>query len=287
MTRSEEKNRAIMMRWYDAMWGGCDSSEIVNCMAPQYRRHSLLGADDIVDKEIYSARVDSVAAGEEVNDFAYLTIVEGDFVATLGCYIFGSGDKSDQWDWVQLFRMENHRLAETWLVGMGASKLKQAIPSPANAWNATFIPGQHAVGMSDTKYVVKQWYEHLAAGTDGAACLQPDLSAHDMRETAAKLSAAEFQARWRDYMQQDKATDMHLFLIEENDMVVATGLWRLGDDRREWNWVQGFRMQDGLIAESWITSIGGTDTSIAHSPQIKWDASVLPANSVRFGTDVD
>jgi len=47
--------------------------------------------------------------------------------------------------------------------------------------------------------------------------------------------------------------------------------------------VPAFRIEDGKIAQAWLTSIGGTDASLKHSTEICWSADVIPDCAVRVG----
>lgn len=282
MTTIETANRATMRRWYNEMWGKTDSSKIKDCIAPEYLRHDVTGANNTVTIESYTAMTKAGMDGKLVTDFTYVTLTEGGFIGTLARYCFGEGE---QWDWIQLFRLENARLAETWLPGMGGTETR-AYPLPVNAWTRDELPEQSQSPMSAGKAAVKAWFEHLAAGIDASQYLCPVVRSHDMLDMDTALDAPAFQNRWRSLMKNDVARDLKLFLIEENDMVMAAGMWTLGDDGREWNWVQAFRLENNKIVQSWITSIGGTDGSIMHSSAPKWSRDVLPQNATRFGANV-
>lgn len=282
MNDHENANRATMERWYNEMWGKTDSSKIKDFVAPEYLRHDVTGANNIVTVESYTAMTKAGMDGKVVNDFTYVTIVEGDFIGTFARYAFGDGE---QWDWVQLFRLENGRLLETWLPGMGGTETR-GYPKPEDTWLENTVPDQNRSTMSAAKNTIRAWFEHLAAGTDATDYLCQSVRSHDMNKSDIELDASAFQSRWRSLMQNDTASGLKLFVIEEHDLAIATGMWTLGEDKREWNWVQAFRLKDGKIAQSWITSIGGTDASIVQSPEIRWERSVLPENATRFGVKV-
>lgn len=274
MMNKQLENRATIEKWYNDMWGKADSSRIGECIADEYLRHDLTGANNRVTAESYAAMVDASLASCPVRHFTYFAVVEGDFIGTMGRFLI---QESTQWDWVQLFRAEQARLAETWLPGMGGT-LVEAFPRPDIAWTDSTVPKQALAPMTPEKAVVREWYESLAHNRDATSCLAPKIRAHDLKSTDTELTAVAMQERWRDLMQQDQVTELELFLIQEGDFVFATGKWLLGEDSREWNWVQAFRLQNGQIAEYWITSIGGTDTSIKHM-LMTWGENVLPGNS--------
>lgn len=282
MNPNENANRATMERWYNEMWGQTNSSKIKDCIAPEYLRHDVTGANNIVTVDSYTAMTKAGMEGKIVNDFTYVTVAEGDFIGTFARYLFGDGE---QWDWVQLFRLEYNRLAETWLPGMGGTETR-AFPADVNAWTGVEIPDQSQIPMTANKSIVKTWFEHLAAGKDAADCLRSTVRVHDMLDIDVELDAAAVQERWRSLMQKDTASELKLFLIEENDIVIATGMWALGDEKREWNWVQAFRLENGKIAQTWITSIGGTDGSIVQSPTHIWGPRILPENATRLGAEI-
>lgn len=282
MTAQQSQNLAILQRWYDEMWGRPDPSILPELVAETYLRHDVTGANNSVTPAEYQAMVTHAVGHEDVRDFSYFLVAEGDFVAALGRYVLKEGR---QWDWVQLFRVGPNGLSETWLPGMGGHE-PRAIPNPDFAWTKGTIPDLQHDETNLTKQVVSLWYERLMAGSEVTGLLAPEVRWHDMIEANAALSGHDVQHRMRDLMKNDHATDLDLHLVQSGDFVVATGMWQLGEDQREWNWVQAFRIENGLIAESWLTSIGGTDTSIKHLPQTCWTIDVMPTESVRFGSQV-
>lgn len=282
MTAQQSRNLAILQRWYNEMWGRPDPSILPELVAEKYLRHDVTGANNRVTPAEYQAMVTHAVGDEDVQDFSYFLIAEGDFVAALGRYVLKEGR---QWDWVQLFRVGRNGLSETWLPGMGGHE-PHAIPNPDFAWTKGTIPGLQHDETNATKQVVSNWYEQLMTGKEVTDLLAPEVRWHDMIEADTAFSGHDVQQRMRDFMQNDHATDLELHLVQSGDFVVATGMWQLGKDQREWNWVQAFRIENGLIAESWLTSIGGTDTSIKHLPQTRWTIDVMPAGSVRFGSQV-
>ena len=295
MTAQQSRVLAILERWYNEMWGRPDPSILPELVAETYLRHDVTGANNRVTPAEYQAMVTHAVGHEDVRDFSYFLVADGDFVAALGRYVLKEGR---QWDWVQLFRVGPNGLSETWLPGMGGYE-PLAVPNPDFAWTKGTIPGPHHDETDPTKQegsdwyerritkqVVSHWYERLMTGSEVTSLLAPEVRWHDMIEADAVLSGQDLQKRMRDLMQNDQATDLDLHLVQSGDFVVATGMWQLGKDQREWNWVQAFRIENGLIAESWLTSIGGTDTSIKHLPQTRWTIDVMPAESTRFGSEV-
>lgn len=282
MSANLNKNKMTMTRWYNDMWGRCDSSKVQFCIAPEYLRHDLTGANNIVTVESYSRTVDRHVASKWIKDFKYIAIVEGDFIGTMARYLIGD---ELQWDWVQLFRTENNLLAETWLPGLGGNDAR-SIPTPVTAWCGSEVPSQELLPMTDSKALVKAWYEALAAGQDATELLARSVRNHDITTADATLEAGAFQQHWRGLMQHDNADDLKLFLMQEGDMVFAVGMWSVGADKREWNWVQAFRIDAGRIAETWLPSIGGTDASLTQTTDNCWALDVIPDNGVHIGRDI-
>lgn len=278
MNNIEQANRATLTKWYDQVWGKADSSLAASCIGPQYLRHDITGANNLLTAEEYKAIIELGVGHLVVTDFTYLIITEGDYVGTLGRYLL---KENVQWDWVQLFRLENARLVETWLPGMGGTE-DYCFGKPENAWLGTEVPNQDALPMTPNKVVIKSWYDHLANGTDGRDCLAQHVRTHDIIDADTTVDAPSFYERFHDLMQRDPASDVKLFLMQQEDIVLATGMWTLGDDKRQWNWVQAFRLENEKIVQAWLPAIGGTDASLVHSHDVLWADGVLPSNSTRI-----
>ena len=123
-------NLSTLQRWYDDMWGKCNNALVPDIAAPRYLRHDITGANNLMTSEQYRDLIGLGLDGEEVTDFSYFLIAEGDYVASLGRYILTKGR---QWDWVQLFRLENAAMVETWLPGMGGTD-PFGFPQAHNMW---------------------------------------------------------------------------------------------------------------------------------------------------------
>lgn len=282
MTETEKRNLERLQSWYHNMWGACNPHLVPEHAADFYLRHDPSGPATRLSNLQYRDICVIAMEGRKTTDFQFFFIGEGDFVAALGRLIFSDGE---QWDWVQLFRLEDARLAETWLPAMGVD-VPIGYPRPENAWDDAAIPEQDDSDFDSHKQRVKSWYEDLAAGKDITRHLAPAVRWSDMQDADITLTPEELQARLKQHMQGDTAEGMKLHLIGEGDYVVATGLWSLGDDKRRWNWVQAFHLEDGLIARFWGNAIGGTDASIAYGPNSLWSQDVLPADCTRIGESV-
>jgi predicted SnoaL-like aldol condensation-catalyzing enzyme len=199
-------------------------------------------------------------------------------VASLGRYILTKGR---QWDWVQTFRLENAAMVETWLPAMGGTDVL-AYPQPHNVWTGTEIPS--ALPMTASKQLIANWYQHIVnrgACVDAAKYFADNVRVHDNINADVTLAPASYQERHvESQLQCEHISDFQLFMIEEGDMVVAVGSWRL-DNKRQWDWVQAFQIEGGKVSRTWLPGIGGDDTSLKHSPETAWCAAAMPANSSR------
>lgn len=273
-----EQNRATLQRWYNEMWGQCNNALIPQIAAPHYLRHDITGANNRMTSEQYRDLVGLGLAGESVREFEYFLVAEGDYVASLGRYVLNSGR---QWDWVQLFRLENAAMVETWLPGMGGTD-PFGYPQPHNVWTGTEIPPP--LPLTPRKRVVQSLFVDVWAG--GQFALLDELLAggirlHDHTAADCKLTAAGYAALVEAKLAGRSVHGLQLFMIEEGDFVVAVACCKAGDSA-QWDFVQAFRFEDLRIAESWLPAIGGNDTSLQHDAATAWPRGVMPAGSVRL-----
>jgi len=120
-----EETKAVLHRWYDEMWGQGNWQLVTELAGPVYTRHETGGTNDITAED-YQQIVKGFCEGATFTDLAYRLIAEGDRVCAVGQWKVNG----EQWDWVQQFRVENHRLVETWLSGIAtASNWSAAVVS--------------------------------------------------------------------------------------------------------------------------------------------------------------
>lgn len=277
-----EENRATLQRWYDKMWGECNFSLVPDIAAPQYLRHDITGANRLMTSQEYSDMIALGLDGQAVTHFTYFLVAEGDYVASLGRYILKEGR---QWDWVQLFRLEDAAMVETWLPGMGGTDLL-GYPQPHNVWTGTEVPAP--LPMTARKQLVQDFYQQVfVANQPGKAghYLAPEVRVHDNIGRDDRLSPQGYYERMAGQVDGDTITDFKLFMIEEGDMVVAVGSWRI-DGERQWDWVQAFHIAGDRIVRAWMPAIGGDDTSLQHGPGTAWGRECMPAASTLIGADI-
>ena len=128
LTTTEQRNIQTLSRWYNEMWGQCNADLIPEFVNTHYLRHDMTGANNRLKPEEYQAMTRMGSEGREVEDFTYYLIAEEDYVGALGRYI---RDGNDQWDWVQIFRLEGLRIRaklRRWMyrtVGFGSERSRR------------------------------------------------------------------------------------------------------------------------------------------------------------------
>ena len=276
-----EKNRATLQRWYNEMWGKCNNALIPQIAAPQYLRHDITGANNLMTSEQYRDLVGLGLHGESVKEFEYFLVAEADYVASIGRYVLNSGR---QWDWVQMFRLENAAMVETWLPGMGGTDIF-GFPQPHNVWTGKEVPP--ALPMTDKKNVVRTWLEEVWVNGNIekiSELLTDNFRIHDHTCADRTVNVVEYQRELRERFAENSINDMQLFMIEEGDMVVAVVSWKITNTEtngsKQWDFVQAFRLEELRLAETWLPAIGGNDTSLIHNEKTAWGRGIMPVGSV-------
>lgn len=275
-----ETSRKVLERWYDEMWAECNHTLVPEITRPMYIRHDITGANNEMKSEDYSALIALGTDGETVADFSYYLIAEENYVGAIGRLVFES---KRQWDWVQLFRVEDSRLAETWLPGMGGND-PFGFPQEWTHWQGTEIPqALKSDSLIETaqKKMIREYYETvwLAGATEKLGqYFASELRMHDTTAAMRDLSLAEYQEEIKQQVSRTQPRDMQLFMVEESDYVIATASWKIAGDK-QWDLTQAFRFENKKIVETWIPSIGGTDDSLNLGEHSIWPIEVMPKNS--------
>ena len=113
--------------------------------------------------------------------------------------------------------------------------------------------------------------------------LSPALRIHDNVDADSTLDPETYFDRMDTQMASETVSDLKLFIIEQNDMVVAAGSWWLDARQKQWDWVQAFQIQDQKIVRTWLPAIGGNDESLSHGPKTAWPLDAMPQTSTRLG----
>lgn len=273
--RNLEQNRAVLQRWYDQMWGRTDFDLIPEIAAPEYLRHDMTGANNLMPAEAYRDMLKPMLGHVGVQEFSYYLACEGDYLGALGRYILQGGV---QWDWVQVFRIENGKLAETWLTGMGGSN-PMGFPHPRNAWvTGNEIP-KTQLPVTPNKQAVLDWLESLTDSQTHAQVFANKVRIHDLLNADRSVSSKQYDQEMRGLLNGRTVSDFKHFLIEENNVVFAVSSWKLNDGS-QWDWVQAFQFSNGKIIRTWLPTIGGTDASLKMGPETRWAVNAMPEESI-------
>lgn len=276
MTTNTEQTRSTISRWYNEWWGKLDLEIIEDIVAEKYMRHDLTGASTLMAAKDYRDIMAFVIEGEKINHFSYFLIVEDSYVMALGHFILNEGR---QWDWVQMFRIENERMAETWMPGMGGAD-PFGFPNPNNVWDCSEIPSP--LPESPMKKVVSDYFQKVYIEEDLQAAnnfMAPRIRVHDNLGSDVEMSCGEYVERMRLQINGSSITDAQFFMVGENNYIGLIATWVIDGERR-WDWAQAFKFEKGVIAETWLSVIGGNDTSISHDAKHKWQQSVMPDESI-------
>ena len=110
---STEESRQAVEHWYREMWGKQQWELVPDLAGPTYTRHESGGTSQ-VSAEDYQTLVKSFCESVTISDLRFQLLAEADRVTAIGTWKIDG----NQWDWVQVFRVEEGRLVETWLSGI-------------------------------------------------------------------------------------------------------------------------------------------------------------------------
>lgn len=279
-------NKATLQHWYNDMWAECNHTLVPEVTTPIYLRHDITGAHNAMKSQDYSDMVALGTADHTVTDFSYNLIAEGDYVASMGRLVFHN---DRQWDWVQIFRLENAKLAETWLPGMGGND-PFCVPQAWTAWDDKVIPTQSSKlppQNTPQKKVITEWFEQVYQGqnVDVLEHICTDsFTLHDLEQANQHISRAKLKEQVAKQLHGTTISNLALFMIEESDLVVAIAnyqLIRADGETVQHDISQAFRFANGMISETWLPSIGGTDDSLNLGPHSMWPDGVIPGTVYR------
>ena len=115
---STEESRAVIHRWYDEMWSKKNTDLIPELVGPEYTRHEIHAGTNgkrVVTAEEYREQSAAFCADWTITDMRYNLTAEDDRVSVIGTWKING----QQMDWVQCFRIENGKIVETWVGGLG------------------------------------------------------------------------------------------------------------------------------------------------------------------------
>ena len=117
----EEKNKAVIRRWVDEMYAEARWELVEELAGPLYIRHEPSGTFTVTVEEQMALLKERYSGREEAQsrEGSYELFAEGDKVCMLGTfkgYRIGGG-YNDVYNYVQVFRLEDGKIVETWFPG--------------------------------------------------------------------------------------------------------------------------------------------------------------------------
>jgi hypothetical protein len=166
-------------------------------------------------------------------------------------------------------------MVETWLPGMGGTD-PFGFPQAWSAWQGGEIPA--ALPDSQQQRCIREFYQQRWLGNDPSSLsnfVAEHIVVHDTQQEGQKLSRQEYNDSISEQLLSRDISDIKLFMVEEGNLVIAVASWQVNDDK-QWDFTQAFRLVDGLIVETWLPSIGGTDDTLALGSHSRWSKGVIP-----------
>jgi predicted SnoaL-like aldol condensation-catalyzing enzyme len=118
----EEKNKAVIRRWVDEVYTERRFELMPELAGPLYIRHESTGTFTVSIEDHRKTLKERYGGLEKAHGskYSYQLIAEGDKVCIFGTYIgFRKGGESDSdvYNYVQVFRLFNGKIVETWFPG--------------------------------------------------------------------------------------------------------------------------------------------------------------------------
>ena len=120
----EEKNKAVVRRWVDEMYGEHNFDIMPELAGPLYHRHDPSGAYTVSVEEHIKTLKERYGGKDRQLEQSYRLFAEGDMVCMIGTskgYRKGGKTDHDVYNYVQAFRLENGKIVETWFPGFAAN----------------------------------------------------------------------------------------------------------------------------------------------------------------------
>jgi len=118
----EEKNKAVIRRWIEVMYGEGRFELMPELAGPKYLRHEKTGTFTVDVEDYWKVIRDRYGGAEKAKTLeqSYELIAEGDKVCIIGTsrgFREGGESDSDVLNYVQVFRLLNGKIVETWFPG--------------------------------------------------------------------------------------------------------------------------------------------------------------------------
>lgn len=120
----EERNKAVVRRWVDEMYGEHNFDIMPELAGPHYHRHDPKGAYTVTVEEHIKTLKERYGGQDRQLEQSYRLFAEGDMVCMIGTskgYRKGGETDSDIYNYVQAFRLENEKIVETWFSGFAVN----------------------------------------------------------------------------------------------------------------------------------------------------------------------
>jgi general stress protein 26/predicted SnoaL-like aldol condensation-catalyzing enzyme len=118
----EEKNKAVVHRWVDEMYAERRFDLMPELAGPLYIRHESSGTSTVTIEEHMKKTIERYGGPERIegSEQSYQLFAEGDKVCMIGTYKgYRKGGESDRdvYNFVQVFRLKDGKIVETWFPG--------------------------------------------------------------------------------------------------------------------------------------------------------------------------
>jgi hypothetical protein len=160
---------------------------------------------------------------------------EGNRVCVLYAIQSPDGDVSG----VQIYRIEDSKIAETWVSGSAAGQLWTWDPA---------ITGDKTPNAN--KAVIRRWYDEVYRHRDWQRVPEvagPVFLRHEATGTFEATAEEHSKRLLRGFESGAGPMVLEYQVIAGSDKVAVIGTY----PARGWNWVQAWRVRDGKLVESW------------------------------------
>ena len=117
----EERNKAVIRRWVDEMYAEARWELVEELAGPLYTRHEPTGTFTVTVEEQMALLKERYCGREEAQgrEVSYQLFAEGDKVCIMGTFkgYRKGGEMDDVYHYVQVFRLEDGKILETWIPG--------------------------------------------------------------------------------------------------------------------------------------------------------------------------
>ena len=117
----EDRNKTVIRRWVDEMYAEARWELVEELAGPLYIRHEPSGTFTVTVEEQMMLLKERYSGREEAQsrEGSYELFAEGDKVCMIGTFrgYRKGGEPDDVYNYVQVFRLEDGKIVETWFPG--------------------------------------------------------------------------------------------------------------------------------------------------------------------------